>query len=171
MADITVKTNGTITGTSLMVDGKDVTKKEKVVSISLYASAPYKSKYSGEVMQGYASCGYEVVGEDGKIERKSYGTTETAFSAGIGQKIKSEDSVIRFIGYDVDKEVSDLVDRIVNHCETAKVQCPTREVLLSRSVQSLKDKASDLGVKLEDTVAPAATAPAETSETKTEEGK
>jgi hypothetical protein len=62
--------------------------------------------------------------------------------------------------------VSDLVDKIVNHCETAKVQCPTKETLLSRSIQSLKDKAEDLGIKLEDL----ASTP-KTEEQKLEEGK
>jgi hypothetical protein len=150
MPDIQITTDGTITSTKLIVDGKDITKKEKVVSISLFASAPYKSKYSGEVMQGYAACSYEVVGEDGKMERKSYGTTDTPYSAGIGQKVQSEDSVIRFLGQDADKEVSDLVDKIISHCEGAKTKCASREVLLSRSLASLKDKAEDLGISLEE---------------------
>lgn len=149
MANLNIETDGTITGTKLSVDGKEVTKKEKVVSISMYASAPFKSKFSGEVIPGQAVVSYEIVGEDSKIERKTYGTTETAFSAGIGQKIQSEDSVIRFIGVEIDKEVSDLVDRIINHCKEANIQCPTREILLSRSVASLKDKVEDLGLKSE----------------------
>ena len=153
MSDISIQTDGTITGTKLIVDGKDVTKKEKVISISMYASAPYKSKYSGEAIQGYASCSYEVANDNGTIERKSYGTTETAFSAGIGAKVASSDAIVRFIGHEADKELTDLVDRIVGHCETAKVQCPTREVLLSRSLGSLKDKALDLGIKIEDKAA------------------
>ncbi len=150
MADIQVQTDGTITGTKLIVDGNEVTKKEKVISISMYASAPYKSKYSGEVIQGYASCSYEVANDNGTIERKSYGTTETAFSAGIGTKVSSNDSIVRFIGHKTDKELTDLVDRIVSHCEKASVKCPDREVLLSRSIESLKDKATDLGISLED---------------------
>lgn len=162
MSDISIQTDGTITGTKLIVDGKDVTKKEKVISISMYASAPYKSKYSGEAIQGYASCSYEVANDNGTIERKSYGTTETAFSAGIGTKVSNSDAIIRFVGQETDKELSDLVDRIISHCEGAKVQCPAREVLLSRSMDSLKDKALDLGIKIEDT----ATAPPKEEGTK-----
>jgi len=150
MADITINSDGTITGTKLIVDGKDVTKKEKVISISMYASAPYKSKYSGELQQGYASCSYEVANDNGTIERKSYGTTETAYSTGIGAKVQTSDADVRFIGHEADKELCDLVDRIINHCETAKIKCPTREVLLSRSIGSLKDKAFDIGLKIED---------------------
>lgn len=150
MADIMISTDGTITGTKLSVDGKDVTKKERVVSIEVYARAPYKSSYSGETIKGMAAVSYETVTDDGKVERKTYGTTETAFGSGIGQKIKSEDSVIRFVGAEVDREVSDLVDKIVGHCEETKAKCPDRETLLSRSLDSLKDKAEDLGINLED---------------------
>lgn len=150
MADISITTDGTIKGTKLSVDGKDVTKKEKVVSISMYASAPYKSRYSGETIQGYAQVSYETMADGGKVERKSYGTSDTQFMVGIGQKIKSNDSVIRFVGAETDAEVSDLVDRIVSHCEEAKIPCPTKDALLSRTVESLKDKAEDLGIKMED---------------------
>ena len=55
LAEITITTDATIAGTKLMVDGKDITKKEKVVSISLYTSAPFKSSYSGETIKGYSS--------------------------------------------------------------------------------------------------------------------
>lgn len=151
MAEITISTDGTITGTKLMVDGKDVTKKERVVGIEVYARAPYKSSYSGDTIKGMAAVSYETVTDDGKVERKSYGTTETAFGSGIGQKIKNEDSVVRFIGAEVDKKVSDLVDSIVSHCEETKTKCPDRETLLSRSLDSLKDKAQDLGISVEDT--------------------
>lgn len=150
MADIMISTDGTITGTKLSVDGKDITKKERVISIDVCARAPYKSSYSGETIKGMAAVSYETVTDDGKVERKTYGTTETAFGSGIGQKIKSEDSVIRFVGAEVDREVSDLVDKIVGHCEETKAKCPDRETLLSRSFDSLKDKAEDLGIDLED---------------------
>lgn len=150
MAEIMVSTDGTITGTKLMVDGKDVTKKEKVVSIEVYSRAPYKSSYSGETIRGMSAVSYETVTEDGKVERKSYGTTDTKFSGGIGQKIKTEDNVVRFIGAEVDKQVSDIVDNIVNHCAETNITCPSREVLLSRSLDSLKDKAIDLGLELKD---------------------
>lgn len=149
MADIQVTTDGTITGTKLMVDGKEVTKKEKVISISMYASAPYKSKYSGETIQGYASVSYEVANENGTIERKSYGSTDTAFSSGIGEKIKTSDCVVRFVGHEIDQEVNDIIDRIIDHCEETNISCPTREALLTRSLESLKDKATDLGVDMD----------------------
>jgi len=150
MADINIVTDGTITGTKLKIDGEDVTKKEKVISISLYACAPYKSKYGGDTIQGYTSCSYEIANDNGTVERKSYGTNDTAFSAGIGTKISNSDAVVRFIGHETDKELTDLVDKIVNHCETTKISYPSREILLSRSIVSLRDKATDLGILLEE---------------------
>lgn len=148
MAELNITTDGTITGTKLVVDGKEVTKDEKVVSISMYSVAPYKSKYSGDAIQGYTSCSYEVANDNGTIERKSWGSSDTEFSAGIGTKVDSTDKVIRFIGHESDKEISDLVDKIIAHCETNKIKSADKEILLSRSVESLKDKAEDLGIVL-----------------------
>jgi hypothetical protein len=150
MAEIIITTDGTINNTKLTVDGKEITKDSKVVSIDLYASAPFKGKYSGETYQGGVNVSFAMVAEDGKIERKSYGTTETAYAAGIGQKIKEEDQVIRYLGADVDAEITNLVDKIVTHCEKEKIPVAPKEKLLSRSIHSLKDKANDLGIKLED---------------------
>lgn len=147
MAQIDISTDGTINGTKLSVDGKEVTKKEKVISIRMYADAPYRSSYSGESIAGYASVAYDVAGDDGKIERKEYGTTDVNWSNGIGQKVKSSDAVVRFIGQENDKEITDLVDKIIVHCDESKIPCPTRDTLLSRSMASLKDKAEDLGIK------------------------
>lgn len=150
MAQIDISTDGSINGTKLSVDGKDITKKERVISIRMYASAPYKSKYSGEMVDGYSAVSYEVAGEDGKIERKEYGTTDVNYSNGIGQKIKTADAVVRFLGQESDKEITDLADKIITHCDTNKIPCPNKDTLLSRTLESLKDKAEDLGVDLED---------------------
>ena len=146
LAEITITTDATIAGTKLMVDGKDITKKEKVVSISLYTSAPFKSSYSGETIKGYSSCSYEVANEDGTIERKSYGTTETDFTTGIGTKIKSSDAIIRFIGHETDKEITDLVDTIIKHCTEKEIPCRDKNILLDRTLSSLTDMASDLDI-------------------------
>jgi hypothetical protein len=150
MAQVDISTDGSINGTTLSVDGKDVTKKEKVISIQMYAAAPYRSSYSGDLMVGYATVSYEIAGDDGKIERKEYGTTNVNYTNGIGQKIKTSDAVVRFIGQESDREITDLVDKIVTHCAETKISCPTRDTLLSRTLESLKDKAKDLGIQLED---------------------
>ena len=146
MADVNIITNGTIQGTKLTIDGKDETKSKKLVSISMYASAPYVSKISGDVMPGYVSVSYENMNDDGTVERKSIGSSSDNYTKGIGQKIKSKDSVVRYIGAEVEVEVETLVDKIIEHCKEKELKCPDKETLLSRSIESLRDKATDLGL-------------------------
>jgi len=148
MASIQITTDGTLTGTKLVVDGKEVTKDEKVVGISLYACAPYTSKYSTEPYKGSVSVSYATE-DSGKISRHEYGTTEAGYDGGVGPQMKEEDSVIRYIGAAVDKSLQDLVDKIVSHCGEKNLVCPDKEALLSRSLESLTDKAMDLGITLE----------------------
>jgi hypothetical protein len=150
MAEITVTTDGTINGTKLMVDGKEITKKEKVVNISLYASAPYKSQYSGEIYKGGVSVDYTTMDDKGTVQSQRIGSSDSNYLKGIGQKIKQEDQVIRFIGEEIDASVSNMIDKIIKHCEDSKINCKPKEVLATRSVESLKDMAEDLGIKLED---------------------
>lgn len=150
MASIEIITDGTIQGTNLKVDGTDETSANKIVSISMYASAPYKSKYSGENIPGYVSCSYEYATDKNTVERKTIGSSETAYKGGIGEKIENSDAVVRFVGKAADKQIADLVDKIVAHCEAGKIKCPAKDTLLSRSLESLKDKATDLGMKLEE---------------------
>lgn len=150
MADIQITTNGTVEGTTLTVDGKEISKKEKIVSIDLYAHAPYKSQYSGDTIPGQVVVGYDKANEDGTIERKSIISSKDRSSQGIGQKVKNADSVIRYIDHESDSEVNSLVNRIIDHAGKENIVVPTKEDLLNRSVQSLKDKCEDLGINLED---------------------
>lgn len=149
MADINIKTDGTITGTVLMVDGKEVTKDENIVGIYLSACAPYKSQYSDTPYKGNVSVGYTAVDSDGKMSRHEYGTCDTEYKGAVGPEMKEEDSVIRYIGSPVDKALSELVDKITTHCSEKKIVCPAKETLYTRSLVSLTDKAIDLGIKLE----------------------
>lgn len=152
MADIIISTDGTVENTKLTVDGKELTKKHKVVSIDLTAAAPFKGKYSGETYQGGVAVSYTHVDEEGKMKRESFGKTDTNYIAGVGQKmVKAEDSVIiRHIGDAVEKEIALLVDSIISHCTENKISCPDRDALLSRSEVSLRDKAEDLGIEISD---------------------
>lgn len=152
MGQITIATDGTIENTKLNVGEEEVTKDKKVISINLYASAPYKSKYSGDNVQGYVSCSYEYSTDNKTIERKSLCSAETAYNTGIGTKMESSDSVIRYIGSIVDEATGKLIDKITATLTEKKLPCPSRDVLLSRTIESLKDKLTDLGVKLEDEV-------------------
>lgn len=149
--DIKITTDGTVAGTKLIVDGKDETTDNKIVSINMYANAPYKSKYSGDNIPGNVMCSYEYATDKGTIERKTIGSADTDFLKGIGEKVVSDDSVIRHIGHQADKAVVDLIDNIIAKSTELKAKCPTKEVLLSRSLTSLQDKATDLGIKIENT--------------------
>lgn len=153
MPNITITSDGTVKGTSLTLDGKEVTKKDKVIGIYLSAHAPYRSSYTGDLYKGGVSIEYATLDDNGIVKREQYGTTDTNYENGIGKKIKSEDklqdNVIRFLGQDADVEVTNLVDSIVAHCEEKGIKCPDKDTLLNRQVESLKDKAIDLGIKLE----------------------
>jgi len=150
MSEIIISTDGTLANTILKVDGKDVTKNSKVVSISMYASAPFKGSVSGDVYRGNSSVAYETIDDKGVVERKSFGSDSTDYLKGIGQKIKQNDQVTQFIGQIVDADVSKMIDKIVAHCEANKIPCTDRETLMLRTKESLLDKISDLGIKLED---------------------
>ncbi len=148
MANIQITTNGTVEGTVLIVDGKELSKKEKITSISLYANAPYVSQYSGEVRKGHISVSYDKANEDGTIETQSLFSGPNTSVTGVGQKIKAKDQVIRYINQEVDTEITDLVGRIVDHAKTKDIKIPTKEDLLTRTVTSLKDKCEDLGIDI-----------------------
>lgn len=150
MAEITVITDGTISGTKLLVDGKEITKKEKVVNISLYASAPYKSQYSGEIYKGGVSVDYTTMDDKGTTQSQRIGSSDSNYLKGIGQKIKQEDQVIRFIGEEFDASLTKIVDKIIKHCEDNNINCHPREVLATRTTESLNDMIEDLGIKVED---------------------
>lgn len=150
MPSIVITTDGTVEGTKLTADGKDITKKEKVVSIDMFASAPYVSKYSGDKYPGSVGISYTVSGEDGTVSRKTLMTGDSNAPAGIGQKVKTEDQIIQFMGADVPASINNITDAIIEHCDENNLPCPKREVLLARSEASLRDKAEDLGIDLED---------------------
>jgi isocitrate dehydrogenase kinase/phosphatase len=149
MADITINTDGTTQNTKLTVDGEEVTKNKKVVTIYMSAHAPYKSKYDGEVYGNYVSLEYTIVDDNGVAETKSYSNPTTNYTKSIGIKDnKIEDSIVRFIGDEIDTNISTLVDSIIKHCEDNKIKCPSKNVLINRTEQSLKDTLEDYGVKL-----------------------
>lgn len=149
MAEITITTDGTLNGTKLVVDGKEITKKDRVVNISFMASAPYKSQYSGEIYKGGVAVDYTTMDEKGTIQRQTLGTSDANYIRGIGEKIKQQDNVVRFVGHEVDADINGLVDKIVAHCAETKAYCPEKDKLLSRTKESLRDMASDLGVKID----------------------
>lgn len=140
MKDVTIITDGTLEGTTLKVDGKDVTKDEYVVDISMHSSASFKSKYSDMNMGGYSNVTYTTVDGEGTMNQYSLGNTDMSYDKVIGE----EDSVIRHVGQEVDNEIKDLVDKIVEKANKGGIDID-RSKLMKRSKTSLIDKLYDMG--------------------------
>lgn len=150
MASIVINTDGTVENTKLVVDGKDITDSEKVTDISLHCSAPFMSKYGNGLIDGDVFLSYELVKDDGTFERKQIGKCDTDYKGGIGSKVENSDSVIRHIGHSVDQKIEDIVSKIIAKYVADGKQAPSRDSLINRSYDSLRDKAIDLGIELTD---------------------
>jgi len=147
MPSIIIETDVTAQGTKISVDGKDITKAEKIVDVSFWASASYKSKISGETVPAYVSVRYSSVDDQGLMKTTNFGQGDPALGK-IG-KVKSADEVTRFVGHTIDKDIETLSDQIIAKSQELKRHCPTKEVLTSRCIESLKDTAGDLGIILD----------------------
>ena len=164
MADVIIKTDGTLANTVLTVDGKEVTKDCCIVGINMYACAPYKSEMMGDVYKGDVSVSYSMVNDSGTLERHSFGGCGDHFASGIGEptdtgddmgmgdslKIKTVDQVVRFIGRTIPVEKEKIIEKIIKHCADNNITCASKDELSIRSDDSLKDKLTDLNIKLED---------------------
>lgn len=159
MEKMIITTDGTCEGTTLNIDGVDVTSTECVVGLNMYVCAPFK-------MEDWSSDGccrveYSTSNAEGKIETHSFDETCREFKMGMGQseddmsgegmmdKLKSgkvlKDNVNGYVGKaNPTKESIELVDKIIKTATEKKTFCPSREKLLTRTVDSLKDKLADL---------------------------
>jgi len=147
-----IESDLTLKNTKLVLDGKDVTKKSKVVGISFYATSPVKD--SDDV--GWIDLSVTTVDDKGTAETKTYRKSEYLKNKlPMGQVIKDmidekgADSVVRFIGHEADQEIKEVADKIAEHCKDKKLKCPDVEVLYARTLDSLKDKAEDIGLDLD----------------------
>lgn len=155
MAEIIIKTGGTIDSTTLLVDGVDKTAEGCVVSINMYARAPIKGSVSGDVYPGYVDVNYACM-DSGVLTRTSIETCSTPYEGGVGcgemedkiNTLTSTDQVLQFIGRKVDQEKEILIDKIISHCDANNIPCPTKDQLVVRSKESLQDKVTDLNIEL-----------------------
>ena len=146
-----IDTDLTTEGTTVMIDGKNVADERKVASISFYADAPNK-KYSDD---GYMSLSIMSFDEEGNIKSERFGRSEDINEnikpIGISDEVNfGQSDVIRFLGDAVDQEKSKLADSIIAASAEKKIACPTKDTLLNRSIDSLRDKANDLGIASDD---------------------
>jgi len=156
MKDFSISSDLTIAGTKLTLDGKEATKKLNIIGISFYASSSVKEDNDNEY-SGWVDLSITTADENGTVETKTYRKSDyMSKKAPIGKIIKDfldnvkPESVVRYVGAEADSEVKKLSDTIVDHCKENEIQCPDSEALYNRSLDSLKDKAEDLGINIED---------------------
>ena len=146
----TIDTDLSIAGTSIKMDDENISEKSKVASITFFADAPNK-RYSDD---GYISVSITSIDDEGNLKRENYSKTKDAENItpiGIEDSVQfAESDVIRFLGDAIDAEKTTLVDSIIEKCIEDKVACPEKDILLNRTMASLKDKAIDLGISVED---------------------
>ena len=142
-----IDTDLTTEGTTVSIDGKSISDDRKVASISFFADAPNK-KYSDD---GYMSLSVMSFDDEGNIKQERYGhdkdINENIKPIGISDNVTFEQSdVVRFLGDAIDAEKMKLVDSILKLSAEKKLVCPEKDALLNRSIESLRDKAADLGL-------------------------
>jgi hypothetical protein len=146
-----IDTDLTTEGTLISIDGKNVSDERNVSSITFYADAPNK-KYEDD---GYISLSISSFDKDGNIKNERYGVDKAANEnikpIGISDNVAYEATdVIRYLGDKVESEKIKLVDEILKLSAEKKLACPDKNVLLNRSIDSLKYKATDLGFTSDD---------------------
>ncbi len=152
MDNFEIQSDLTISNTKIILDGKEVSKKENVVGINFYASSPVKDS---EYDSGWIDLSLTVVDDNGNVETKSYRKSEyTAKKIPMGKPIKDFlqekgcDQVVQYIGNEVSKEKKELVDKMIDHCKEKDIPCPDNDTLYARTIESLQDKATDLGIDI-----------------------
>lgn len=147
--DIVINTDLSVEGTMISVDGEKVGENSKIASITFYADAPNK-RYEDS---GYVSVSVASFDDEGNIKRVNYSQDKKIADRikpiGIEDDVKETD-MIRFLGDEVDQEKKRIADKIIAKSLEDKLACPEMDTLLNRSVESLTDKAIDLGITLAD---------------------
>lgn len=145
----TIETDLTNSGTKIFCDGVDLCAEKKVTDISFSAYAA-NTKYNES---GYSYVSITSFDENGNRKREHYtneGATDNYKPIGVQDEvILNLSDVLSFIGSEIisdDSEKNSLVDSIIEHCTNNKIFCLDKEQLSKRSIESLKDKATDLGL-------------------------
>jgi len=153
MDNFEIQSDLSITGTKLIIDGKERTKDEKIVGVSFYASSPVKDS---EYDSGWVDLSVTTVDTNGNVVTESFRKSEyMSKKIPMGQTIQDYltkqgiDSVVRYLGHEVDKEKESIVDKIITTSKEKNLLCPDKEVLFNRTIDSLKDKAIDIGIETE----------------------
>ena len=149
-----IETDLTNAGTKISCDGVDMCAEKRVTDISFSAYAANK-KYNES---GYSYVSMTSFDEAGNRKREHYTKDDNIAATdymGIGMNTTdgvnmAQSDVISYLGSDVilDDDINKtlLIDSIIEHCTTNKILCIDKEQLMTRSIDSLQDKATDLGI-------------------------
>lgn len=149
MADkIIITSDGTVKGTTVKLNGTDMTKDYKVKSISLYAHGgyTYNSSYSSDSYTTPPAVDYQVSYIDGD-KSKSVGVSSKSTNYEYGA-LAQKDSIIGVGTEDVERLKEKLLDEF-DKLRDKDIKLPDRVTLEKRSVESLSDKYTDTVNELE----------------------
>ncbi len=138
-------------GTMITIDGEKLSDTKKVASLAFYADAP-NTKYNDD---GYVALNVTSFDDEGNVKRESFSKrpemAENVKPMGLQDNVEFEQSdVVRFLGDQENAEKFRLVDQIISYSISKKIACPSKDILITRSIESLQDKANDLGISSED---------------------
>lgn len=140
-----IKSDGTVSGTELTVEGIKVTEKDKVVGIDFYSrgSIVYGPN-PGEATRPQSRLSYTIISKDGEKEITQRVTIDPYSENGlsyeaIGAPSASDKASDLFIG-----KPSELIKDIESYRDKVKRFIPSLDELEVRSSDSLKDLLSDI---------------------------
>ena len=146
-----IETDLTNAGTKISCDGTDMCAEKKVTDISFNAYAA-NTKYNES---GYSYVSINSFDEAWNRKREHYTNegpaSDTYKPIGMSDEvILTLSDMIGFLGNEIvldnDAKKVILVDSIIEHCTIKKILCTDKEQLMTRSIDSLQDKATDLGI-------------------------
>ena len=133
-------------GTKLYIDDVEVTSDKFITNFRMYCSAPYK-EYDAS---GYVSVYYDEILDDGTTSSVNFssntGDAKEKYESIGNSDTVTKDSFYCGLGRELIDEKVTLVDSIISFCDKNNINTVDKDVLMSRSFESLKDRASDLGV-------------------------
>lgn len=144
MKNASIATNLSIEGTTVTIDGKNLTDSGNVISIYFHASSPAKDS---EYDTGYIYLDVTTQDENGNIETKSYRKKSSYDNKKVPlgktmNDVYGGSKVEDFIGV-VSKNKTEIIDKIVSKAEAKGIKVD-KEVLKLRSIDSLQDKLNDM---------------------------
>lgn len=156
MADkIIIKSDGTVTGTKVTIDGNDLTSSYKVNSLYFHADGgnTYTSTSSGEKYVSSPTIGYSITYLDGdKVKSISVGNQRKNIEYGsLAEAKKESKDMLSYVGIeDKDNIVKKTIVENLDKMRAKLPTIPSKEVLEKRTIDSLVDKYEDCVIEIEE---------------------